>query len=81
MNCNMSSVTVTYRDGSVANLENVYIRGSKIRSFILPDMLKNAPMFKKTGPKTAGAARGKSGILRAQGKEDTSFVLIMYNHY
>ncbi|XKL63575.1 hypothetical protein PGB90_005939 [Kerria lacca] len=66
MNCNMSSVTVTYRDGSVANLENVYIRGSKIRSFILPDMLKNAPMFKKTGPKTAGAARGKSGILRAQ---------------
>lgn len=67
MNCNMSNVTVTYRDGSVANLENVYIRGSKIRFFILPDMLKNAPMFKKTGPKTPGAARGKSGILRAQG--------------
>ncbi len=64
----MSTVTVTYRDGSVANLENVYIRGSKIRFFILPDMLKNAPMFKKTGPKTAGAARGKSGILRAQGE-------------
>lgn len=68
MNCNMSSVHVTYRDGSTTNLENVYIRGSKIRFFILPDMLKNAPMFKKTGPKTAGASRGKSGILRAQGE-------------
>ena len=67
MNCNMSQVIVTYRDGTTANLENVYIRGSKIRFFILPDMLKNAPMFKKTGPKTAGASRGKSGILRAQG--------------
>lgn len=68
MNCNMSNVHVTYRDGTTNNLENVYIRGSKIRFFILPDMLKNAPMFKKTGPKTAGASRGKSGILRAQGK-------------
>lgn len=72
MNCNMSSVTITYRDGAIANLENVYIRGSKIRFFILPDMLKNAPMFKKTGPKTTGASRGKSGILRAQGKYSIS---------
>ncbi len=31
MNCQMSSVAVTYRDGKVANLENIYIRGSKIR--------------------------------------------------
>lgn len=78
MNCNMSQVTVTYRDGSVTNLETVYIRGSKIRFFILPDMLKNAPMFKKTGPKTAGASRGKSGILRAQGNLTESILLIMY---
>ena len=42
----MASVTVTYRDGRVAQLENIYIRGSKIRFMILPDMLKNAPMFK-----------------------------------
>ena len=32
MNCQMSSVTVTFRDGRVAQLENIYIRGSKIRS-------------------------------------------------
>lgn len=46
MNCQMTQITVTYRDGRVAQLENVYIRGSKIRFLILPDMLKNAPMFK-----------------------------------
>ena len=27
-------------------LDSVYIRGSKIRFMVLPDMLKNAPMFK-----------------------------------
>jgi len=67
MNCQMASITVTYRDGRVAQLENVYIRGSKIRFFVLPDMLKNAPMFKKLQGKTGGAgSRGKSAILRAQ---------------
>uniref|UniRef100_T1J1C3 Small nuclear ribonucleoprotein Sm D3 n=1 Tax=Strigamia maritima TaxID=126957 RepID=T1J1C3_STRMM len=68
MNCQMANITVTYRDGRVAQLENVYIRGSKIRFLILPDMLKNAPMFKKTGSKgaTGTAGRGKSAILRAQ---------------
>lgn len=68
MNCQMQNVTVTYRDGKVAPLENVYIRGSKIRFLILPDMLKNAPMFKRPGGKGSGTAgRGKSAILRAQG--------------
>ncbi|XP_037093051.1 small nuclear ribonucleoprotein Sm D3-like [Pollicipes pollicipes] len=69
MNCQMANITVTYRDGRVAQLENVYIRGSKVRFLILPDMLKNAPMFKnfkgQKGP-TGGAGRGKSAILRAQ---------------
>ena len=59
------------RDGRVAQLENVYIRGSKIRFLILPDMLKNAPMFKRAGAKAASSGpssgRGKSAILRAQG--------------
>ncbi|ENN75088.1 hypothetical protein YQE_08401, partial [Dendroctonus ponderosae] len=65
MNCQLTQITVTYRDGRVAQLENVYIRGSKIRFLILPDMLKNAPMFKKQ-TKAGVAGRGKSGILRAQ---------------
>jgi len=66
MNCQMANITVTYRDGRVAQLENVYIRGSKIRFMILPDMLKNAPMFKRIQGKGQSAGRGKSAILRAQ---------------
>jgi len=72
MNCQMNAVTVTHRDGRVAQLENIYIRGSKIRFLILPDMLKNAPMFKNIGRGRGGGAgggsagRGKSAILRAQ---------------
>uniref|UniRef100_A0A336N545 Small nuclear ribonucleoprotein Sm D3 n=1 Tax=Culicoides sonorensis TaxID=179676 RepID=A0A336N545_CULSO len=66
MNCQMTQITVTYRDGRTAMLENVYIRGSKIRFLILPDMLKNAPMFKKQGTRSGTAGRGKSAILRAQ---------------
>ncbi|RWS22319.1 small nuclear ribonucleoprotein Sm D3-like protein [Leptotrombidium deliense] len=71
MNCQMQSITVTTRDGKVYSLENVFIRGSKIRFLILPDMLKNAPMFKKIGIKTGQkggniAGRGKSALLKAQ---------------
>ncbi|KAL0266323.1 UNVERIFIED_CONTAM: hypothetical protein PYX00_008903 [Menopon gallinae] len=68
MNCQMVTCSVTYRDGKVAQLENVYIRGSKIRFLILPDMLKNAPMFKRVQKGSGGAGRGKSAILRAQAR-------------
>ena len=47
MNCQIIGVTCTARDGRVTKLEQVFIRGSQIRFLILPDMLKNAPMFKK----------------------------------
>lgn len=67
MNCQLSGVTVTGREGRVSHLETVYIRGSKVRFMILPDMLKNAPMFKRQGTKAGAAGRGKSAILRAQG--------------
>ena len=71
MNSQMASVTVTYRDGRVAQLENIYIRGSKIRFIILPDMLKNAPMLKDIGGRGGrggSGARGRSGILRGRGR-------------
>lgn len=77
MNCQMQNITVTYRDGRTAQLENVYIRGSKMRFLILPDMLKNAPMFKRPGGKGSGTAgRGKSAILRAQGVFTFLFAII-----
>ncbi|KAB0402524.1 hypothetical protein E2I00_016489 [Balaenoptera physalus] len=59
MNCQMSNIAVTYRDGRVAQLEQVYIHGSKIRFLILPDVLKNAPMLKST--KNKPKAQGRSG--------------------
>lgn len=69
MNCQMADITVTYRDGRVVQLENVYIRGSKVRFMILPDMLKNAPMFKniqKGAQKATGAGppRGKAAAFK-----------------
>ena len=66
MNCQMVNINVTYRDGRVAQLENVFVRGSKIRFLILPDMLKNAPIFKKVQGKGGGTCRGKSAILACQ---------------
>uniref|UniRef100_A0A1I7Z1I4 Small nuclear ribonucleoprotein Sm D3 n=1 Tax=Steinernema glaseri TaxID=37863 RepID=A0A1I7Z1I4_9BILA len=78
MNCQMCDVTVTYRDGRNHQLENVFIRGSKIRFMILPDMLKNAPMFKNIGRAQKGAVGmglgdqttgggGRGGGLRGRG--------------
>lgn len=73
----MSNITVTYRDGRVAQLEQVYIRGSKIRFLILPDMLKNAPMLKSMKNKNqgSGAGRGKAAILKAQGEGGVGVLL------
>jgi hypothetical protein len=36
-----------WQDGKVSQLEHVFIRGSRVRFMIIPDMLKNAPMFKR----------------------------------
>ncbi|KAK2710750.1 small nuclear ribonucleoprotein Sm D3-like [Artemia franciscana] len=65
MNCQMTDVTVTFRDGRVGQMQNIFIRGSKIKFLILPDMLKNAPMFKTLQKGKAQAVRGKTAILRA----------------
>lgn len=47
MNCHMTGVSFTARDGRTSKLEHVFLRGSQIRFVVLPDMLKNAPMFKR----------------------------------
>merc|ERR1712048_773888 len=66
MNCQLSQITMTARDGKVSQLEQVFIRGSKIRFVILPDMLKNAPMFKKMMAAQKGMGRGSNGMIKAQ---------------
>ena len=47
MNLQLSAVTMTQKDGRVSRLQNVYLRGSHIRFAVLPDILKNAPIFKR----------------------------------
>nr|CAD1831689.1 unnamed protein product [Ananas comosus var. bracteatus] len=59
-------------DGKVSQLEHVFIRGSKVRFMIIPDMLKNAPMFKQLdarikGKSSAiGVGRGCAVAMRAR---------------
>jgi len=38
---------VTHRDGRVVKIENAYLRGSLVKFIVLPELLKDAPIFKK----------------------------------
>jgi len=74
-NCQLKDVTATGRDGRVNQLSHIYIRGSRIRFIIVPDMLKNAPMFKRIDPKYKNKAlpmgtggRGRAAAIRATAK-------------
>ncbi|KID91957.1 small nuclear ribonucleoprotein Sm D3 [Metarhizium guizhouense ARSEF 977] len=68
MNVQLKDITVTARDGRVSHLEQVYIRGSHVRFFIVPDMLRNAPMFKSRNlrGRGVGLARGRATVSRAR---------------
>jgi hypothetical protein len=44
MNVQLKDITVTARDGRVSHLDQVYIRGSHVRFFIVPDMLRYVPL-------------------------------------
>lgn len=50
-NVQLSNVTATARDGKISHVEHIFIRGSRVRFVVVPDMLKNAPMFKRIDPK------------------------------
>lgn len=73
MNCQLSDVTRTARDGQKTPLAACFIRGSQVRFLIMPDILKNAPVFKRVlemrkaqaqkqkGPKQRGGRGGGRG--------------------
>ncbi|PKI55807.1 hypothetical protein CRG98_023808 [Punica granatum] len=64
-NCQLENITYTAKDGKVSQLEHVFIRGSKVRFMVIPDMLKNAPMIK--GKSSAlGVGRGRAVAMRAR---------------
>lgn len=65
MNIQLEDVQITHRDGRVQKVDNVFIRGSQVRFFTVPDMLKHAPMFKNIG--AGGTSRGPGlGIQQPQ---------------
>ncbi|KAF8936424.1 small nuclear ribonucleoprotein Sm D3 [Dissophora ornata] len=75
MNIQLKDITMTARDGRLTQLDQVYIRGSHIRFFIVPDMLKNAPMFKQQGAasmkgKGIGLGRGKATLEAEEVEEE-----------
>ncbi|KAI8549311.1 hypothetical protein RHMOL_Rhmol06G0015800 [Rhododendron molle] len=71
-NCQLESITFTAKDGKVSQLEHVFIRGSKVRFMVIPDMLKNAPMFKRLESRikgkgsSVGVGRGRAVAMRAR---------------
>lgn len=67
MNVQLRRVTLTRRNGNVSNLEQVFIRGSKIRFFILPDILASAPMFKRVEALKEGRPLEARGLGRGRG--------------
>jgi len=66
-NVQLKNVTATSKDGRNSHLEHIFIRGSRVRFVIIPDMLKNAPMFKRIDPKyrTKSTPMGVGGRGRA----------------
>ncbi|PPQ73863.1 hypothetical protein CVT26_011756 [Gymnopilus dilepis] len=81
LNISLKDITVTGRDGRVSQLDQVYIRGSMVRFFIVPDMLQNAPMFKRVGPNAMrgrgiGTARGRATIMRGTRFSDFSAIVL-----
>lgn len=46
MNVQLRDVTVTGSDSKVTRMDHVFVRGSNIRFFVVPEMLKNAPLFR-----------------------------------
>jgi small nuclear ribonucleoprotein D3 len=56
MNCLLDDVVRTGRDGSKTALDQVFIRGAQVRYYLVPDMLRHAPMFKNLLKQRDGAA-------------------------
>jgi len=70
MNCTLKDATRTAVDGKVSRMEYVFVRGSQICFIVFPQMLKNAPMFKRIAvwrkfkghpPQNMGTATGPRG--------------------
>lgn len=68
MNMTISDVIRTARNGQISKIPTVYLRGSAVRFISLPDILRNAPVFKKVAQlkKKAESYDQGSGTKRKQ---------------
>ena len=51
MNVQLENVVIVAKDGSVKNASHVYIRGSQIQFFSIPEILSNAPTLQRSANK------------------------------
>eukprot|EP00392_Amoebophrya_sp_AT5.2_P004425 g4433.t1 len=70
MNCLLENVTKTKKSGETQTLEQVHLRGSHIRLFQLPELLKHARLFASSNK--AKAAAGAAGG-RGKGRNVAAF--------
>lgn len=69
MNIQLREVTATARDGKMSSVESVFIRGSSVRYFIVPDNLRYAPFLQtKTMVKGPGGSSGPSALPNLVGR-------------
>jgi hypothetical protein len=68
MNCQLRDITVTARDGRVSHLDQVYIRGSHVRYFIVPDMLRFVEI---TGVRGSSYANNYATEMRPCSEQET----------
>ena len=47
MNCELKRVTYRAKNGEIKKMDTVFIRGSNVRYFLLPELLKHASIFEK----------------------------------
>ena len=69
MNIQLREVTVTARDGKMTSTDSVFIRGSSVRYFIVPDNLRYAPFLQtKTAAKGAATVTGAGSLPNLVGR-------------
>lgn len=58
MNVQLRDVIATEPQGAVTHMDQIFVRGSQIKFIVVPDLLKNAPLFKKNSSRPMPPIRG-----------------------
>ena len=64
MNCELKRVTYRAKNGEIKKMDTVFIRGSNIRYFLLPELLKHASIFEKIQSIAEQKQKSKGGRRR-----------------